>query len=721
MVLQDRLSIPVVAPGRPVGVIARDALPAPLHLARTLLGYRHLTGPERWSAVRTALRLRRLDPDAPELDERSFGEWLAAQGESPGAIEGLWDLIARPTLNLPAADASLALAAMVFRTGLLSDSRAADIGYARVPLAALHAEPAARALRAAGASIHTDAPVVGIARGVDGTVCGVDLDDGHVVADAVVLAVPHGAAAALLPNGAVPDSDRLPELGASPIVNVHVVFDRRVTELELAAGVGTPVQWVFDRTAASGIDEGQCLAVSLSAADEQIGRPSSELSRGIVDALRELFPPARAARVVDTIVTPRGRGDVPGRTRDPPAAAPRSHRGARPVPRRGLDRHRMARHDGGRGAQRHRRGCRGARRPRRRAGGRARGTRSATGAGGGVITATPPVLARARDVAAPAMRAAVATLLPELHGPVQYHFGWADVDGTPVPGGGGKGVRPALAILSAEAAGAPADAGVPGAVALELVHNFSLLHDDVIDNDRERRHRPTVWALFGVGDAIITGDALLTLALEVLFDAEAPGGARAAAALTARDQRHDRRPGPRHDVRDTRRGLPRRVPHHGVRQDRRAARVRRVHRRADGRWRRRVGRCARRIRSPPRPRVPGGRRRPRHLGIAGRDRQAGLERPPPAQKALPIVFAWERATASERRELHDLLANGTPTEPEMARAAALIEAARRSRVHRVVRRPRARRRLPRPRRRRPRRGVRTELVELAHFVVERQS
>jgi len=83
-----------------------------------------------------------------------------------------------------------------------------------------------------------------------------------------------------------------------------------------------------------------------------------------------------------------------------------------------------------------------------------------------VITSTPPVLARARDVAGPAMRAVVATLLAELHGPVHYHFGWADVDGTPVPGGGGKGVRPALAILSAEAAGAPAGAGVPGAVAL---------------------------------------------------------------------------------------------------------------------------------------------------------------------------------------------------------------------------------------------------------------
>ncbi len=303
VVLQDRLSIPVVAPGRPVQVIARNGLPAPLHLAPSLLGYGHLTGPERWSAVRTALRLRRLDPDAPELDERSFGEWLVEQGESPGAVEALWDLIARPTLNLPAREASLALAAMVFRTGLLSDRGAADIGYARVPLGELHAASAARALRATDSAIYTNAAVAGIVRGPDGSVCGVDLDDGYIVADAVVLAVPHRVAAALLPNGAVPGSERLPELGESPIVNVHVVFDRRVTELELAAGVGTPVQWMFDRTAASGIEEGQCLAVSLSAADEQIGRPSSELSHWIVDALRDLFPAARDARVVDTIVT----------------------------------------------------------------------------------------------------------------------------------------------------------------------------------------------------------------------------------------------------------------------------------------------------------------------------------------------------------------------------------------------------------------------------------
>ena len=73
--------------------------------------------------------------------------------------------------------------------------------------------------------------------------------------------------------------------------------------------------------------------------------------------------------------------------------------------------------------------------------------------------------------------------------------------------------------------------GVPGAVAVELVHNFSLLHDDIIDGDRERRHQPTVWALFGVGQAILVGDALQTLAHQVLLETRTGLRRRRPAAL----------------------------------------------------------------------------------------------------------------------------------------------------------------------------------------------
>jgi geranylgeranyl diphosphate synthase type I len=130
----------------------------------------------------------------------------------------------------------------------------------------------------------------------------------------------------------------------------------------------------------------------------------------------------------------------------------------------------------------------------------------------------PEVLTRARESVAPALRAALGTLTDEIRPVAEYHHGWSDAEGRPTGSDGGKGFRPALAVLSAEAVGGAASQGVPGAVAVELVHNFSLIHDDVIDGDTERRHRPTVWSIFGVGRAVIVGDALLALAQQVVLD-----------------------------------------------------------------------------------------------------------------------------------------------------------------------------------------------------------
>ncbi|WP_208814807.1 polyprenyl synthetase family protein [Micromonospora echinofusca] len=102
-----------------------------------------------------------------------------------------------------------------------------------------------------------------------------------------------------------------------------------------------------------------------------------------------------------------------------------------------------------------------------------------------------------------------------------YQLGYWNADGSPTTCQG-KGLRPALALLSAQATGADLEAGVPAAAAVELAHNFSLLHDDVMDGDTERRHRPTAWAVFGTGPAILAGDALVALAYEAL--AEVRGG-----------------------------------------------------------------------------------------------------------------------------------------------------------------------------------------------------
>jgi hydroxysqualene dehydroxylase len=305
VILQDRLAIPVLSPGGAASSITRSRLPAPLHLAGSLLRYRHLSVAERAALLRPVMALRRLDPDDPTLDTQTFGHWLAGHGQSPRAIERLWDLIALPTINVPASEASLALAVKVFRTGLLDRSDGADLGWSAVPLRQLHGENSARALASSGVEVRLGSRVDGVTSTEDGgwsvaTSGPAGTPGPSVPADAVILATPAETATRLAPAGAVPSMEGL---GASPIVNVHLILGRRVTDLPLAAGVGTPIQFLFDRTSSSGLTRGQCLSISLSGADAYIGRRPEDLVRSFRQALDELIPAARRAELVDGTVS----------------------------------------------------------------------------------------------------------------------------------------------------------------------------------------------------------------------------------------------------------------------------------------------------------------------------------------------------------------------------------------------------------------------------------
>jgi squalene-associated FAD-dependent desaturase len=300
--LQRRLELPVAAPGGETAWLRRQALPAPLHLASSLLRFSHLPPLERLRAARTVRRLGRLDRTDPRIDRRSFGAWLLEQGESPGAVERFWDLLIRPTVNVSARDASLALAAKVFQTGLLEGSGNADIGWSRVPLQELHADAAARLLERSGASIRLRARVREIESDARAAPR-VHVDGAWRVASAVVLATPHEEAAQLVPPCAGLDPADLRKLGRSPIVNLHVVYDRRVTRHELLAGLDTPLEWIFDRSEAAGLDAGQYLAVSLSAADAYVGASIESLRSRFLPALEALLPAAREARVLRFFAT----------------------------------------------------------------------------------------------------------------------------------------------------------------------------------------------------------------------------------------------------------------------------------------------------------------------------------------------------------------------------------------------------------------------------------
>lgn len=300
--LQPRLEIAVLAPGPRRGWLRRSSLPAPLHLARSLACYPFLSLGQRAAVARALLHLRHIEPDDPAADERLFGDWLREQRQSPEAVETVWGVIGRPTLNLQPDHASLAQAAQVFQLGLLADSSAGDIGIARVPLSEIHDRAARRALARAGVEVRLRQGATRIVPS-NGTFR-VEMNGLRTLeADSVIVAAPLDRAATLVPPAAGVDPAAFTSLGRSPIVNLHVVYDRRVLDVPFAAGVRTPVQWVFDRTVTAGLDAGQYLVVSLSAANEELDATVEDLRRKYLAALADLLPAARAATVNRFFVT----------------------------------------------------------------------------------------------------------------------------------------------------------------------------------------------------------------------------------------------------------------------------------------------------------------------------------------------------------------------------------------------------------------------------------
>jgi squalene-associated FAD-dependent desaturase len=313
--LQPRLDVVVRSERRAgTGRLRRVALPAPLHLAPTLARYRWLSRADRARIVPAALALARVDRDDPATDEVSFGDWLTRHGQSPEAVAAVWDLIGVATLNAPAERASLALAATVFQLGLLDRADGADIGWADVPLQRLHGDAAQRALAASGVRVRLGSRVA-------------DLD--ALAADSpdhVVLAAPPAETERLAGDAVLAPAGWAEALGSSPIVNLHLVVDRPVLEHRFVAAVDGPLQWVFDRTAASGLPRGQCLAVSLSAADDLVDLTVAQLRVLLWPHLVRLLPGLARAEVVDLFVTRERRATfrpTPGSARYRPGTRTR--------------------------------------------------------------------------------------------------------------------------------------------------------------------------------------------------------------------------------------------------------------------------------------------------------------------------------------------------------------------------------------------------------------
>ena len=327
--VQDRFDVTVLAPGadgRPRKArLRRTALPGPLHMLPALGRYPFLSLAERAKVARPALAMRFVDPADPAADTQRFGDWLARRGQSERTRRALWDLFSVSALNIAGDDASLALAAVVVKTGLLGKNNAADIGVPALPLGELHGDAGANLLAKLGARVMMGTKVAAIEPGEDGY--RIQLAQGEpLTADAVVLAVPHEKAAPLMPPGALPEQTVAgwAGLGASPIVNVHVIYDRPVMDLPFVAAIDSPVQWVFDRTRISGLDKPGPAPVPghLAVGRGPVrGHPGGRAA-GAVRARAGRTLPGRPRRRGHRVLRhPRAAGDVPPGTGQRRAAA----------------------------------------------------------------------------------------------------------------------------------------------------------------------------------------------------------------------------------------------------------------------------------------------------------------------------------------------------------------------------------------------------------------
>jgi squalene-associated FAD-dependent desaturase len=303
--LQRRLRVRVIDKVWGESVLSTSALPAPLHLLPSLLRFKSLSVREKLLAVYAFARIRSLNRSRdPGLDRVTFEEWLQQRGQSRHSIRSLWNLIIQPTLNDDISRVSADLALMVFQEGFLRRREAANVGWAKVGLTSLLGQAARRYVEERGGEVLTGTALEGL-EAEDGRVSKARLDGAEVKGDTFVIALPPAAALSVLPEVLAGDPffARLGRIGGSPIVNVHLWYDRTVWHGDFAAFLNTPLQWAFNKSKLWGQEsDGQYIDISLSGAHEWMPVPAREMIEFFGKEMEALFPAARGAEVRRALV-----------------------------------------------------------------------------------------------------------------------------------------------------------------------------------------------------------------------------------------------------------------------------------------------------------------------------------------------------------------------------------------------------------------------------------
>ena len=340
--LQPTLRVKVMSPAKAgkkskVGMLSSAPLPAPFNMLPSFLRYPHLGFKDKLLALYGMTRVLFTDRRDPRLEDLSLYQWLKGHGQTDRAIEKFWDLITLPTLNDHVNDVSAAMGLMVYQEGVLKDRRGANVGYSLVGLSNLMGEAARDYILERGGQILLGkrivrliprAPEVHGGPGGNGSsqppdqahppLEGVELAGGEVVrGDVYVSALPFHLLASVIPPEWLrePSFKGATELTTSPIVNVHVWYDRPVMDGSgepFVAVVDSPLQWVFDKGSilasdgatgpAAGGGPGHYITISISGAWEYINRPKEEIRAIFLKAMAEAFPKAGEAQVKQLLV-----------------------------------------------------------------------------------------------------------------------------------------------------------------------------------------------------------------------------------------------------------------------------------------------------------------------------------------------------------------------------------------------------------------------------------
>ncbi len=310
--IQPKLRITVLDRQGKLGLLKAGLLPSPFHLLGSFLTFPHLTFGDKIRVILALFRAKFVNRQDPHYERITFYDWLKGQGQSEQAVQNVWNLLVKPTLNDDVRDVSAAMGLMIVQEGMLGGYHSSDIGYAGDDLQAAIGDPAREYLTQQGCKLMLGSPVTKLPVSGD-EIRGLDLGSGERVnGDVYLSALPSDALLKVLPENVVNDHSlfgNLRGLATSPIVNVHLWYDRPVLDGHFCALVDSPLQWVFNQTGilaeGSGAEadiSGQHVCISISAAWDYIDQPRESLAKIFIAEMAEVFPLAREAKVMRSVV-----------------------------------------------------------------------------------------------------------------------------------------------------------------------------------------------------------------------------------------------------------------------------------------------------------------------------------------------------------------------------------------------------------------------------------